>query len=379
MADYKRFLLISGFLLICRLAIAVVPVTVEGVLHSTKNGNIIARVPVIMEIKSAETGEYVLVIGNQRGINALNGSKKALWIFKQQLRIADLRSVTNTVAETGNISIFMPFCNSKNVTFDIPRFREIEGQSFFPFSTTASAGEKIKMSLCMYVVDKNRRRTVVEEETQMILELELPAINIAAPNIAAESRTNETKTTLAVDNELEKYDQTTPEVLALQATQRADSILRVKTSDLDNFIDLKNKELDAFFPLANNMTKGEKEAAESLEALVNKLNENVKIKKDGNIALISDNDMLGEKFAFFNVRYNELIKTIGDLKLPPPKPNWTMYFGIAAGVMLGGMFFMQIWNSLKAKRQQKKLTQQAQDALKGNLMQNVNKDILPKV
>jgi len=94
MADYKRFLLISGFLLICRLAIAVVPVTVEGVLHSTKNGNIIARVPVIMEIKSAETGEYVLVIGNQRGINALNGSKKALWIFKQQLRIADFGVLT---------------------------------------------------------------------------------------------------------------------------------------------------------------------------------------------------------------------------------------------------------------------------------------------
>ena len=55
------------------------------------------------------------------------------------------------------------------------------------------------------------------------------------------------------------------------------------------------------------------------------------------------------------------------------KKNWMMYVGIGLGIlMLGGMFFMQIWNMAKMKRQIRKQQKMMEDEERKRAFENID-------
>ncbi len=364
-------LLVYLFLFLCKHVAAGEPIAKEGVLRSVNTGRIIAKLPIGIEARLDNASEYVLTVGNRNGITGLDGNKKTLWVFRQKLNACDFKNY-HAAVEVNDIATFAPFCSNREVIFNMSKCHEIDNQSEFPFATTVSAGEKIKLTLCLYVASKTRKKTIIEEGAQMLLEFVLPA--------NTGKNTENRVTTLSIDTELSGHGELTPEELNAMARQCEDSLLQVKVMELDIFISKQNQELNTFCTLINNTIQGDKNAVDSLAKLANDLNEKVKIKKEGNIIIISNNDALSEKYALFNTQYNELIQKIEELKKEPEKINWAMYIGIALGVlMLGGMLFMQIWNPIKIKRQQHRLARQADEAARQNEWNNIDINNLDQI
>ena len=118
----------------------------------------------------------------------------------------------------------------------------------------------------------------------------------------------------------------------------------------------KNKEIQAVLAMVSDSTQNlEPKVIDSLDKVVSKMKKLVDEKHTLFQKLEIDDNLLEEKFADFDVDCEKTVDRITILKTLPEN-NWLLYIGIGLGVlMVGSMLFMQIWNPIKAKRQQRRM------------------------
>jgi hypothetical protein len=351
----------------------------EVSLRSVNTGKNFATVPVNIKPNPEAPGEYILEIGDKAGITGADGKQITLWFFKQKLNVKKFKPAGNAV-EVSNIAVLAPFYSGKELTFDIPEYKEINDLFEFPFAATPFAGDKVKLTLCLYAASKTKKKTVIAEELQMLLEFS-PAKAVENAAVAGGNNAASPAGAAGVIEE-EKAAGLTPEELEAKVKAREDSLLQVKTAELDIFISTQNQELNAYLASVSSIEQGDKTAADSLAKLVNLINGRVNVKKEGNIAVISNNDELSEKFTVFNLQYNELIQKIEEqkIKIEPEPVNWMMYAVMGMGAfMLAMTLFMQIWTPIKIKRQQRKAAKEAAKAAQQGELSSININDLDQI
>ena len=319
--------------------------TKEKELHSHQTGKHLLDLSFSVISHPDNPDEYDLNISNAKSSNS-----KSVWVFRQKMDAKLLKKSDSSIG-VKDIDEFSAFCENAEVHFKFSGWKEIKTSLKLPFSTTVTKGNKIDLNLCFYVASQNKKKTIIEDKAKVKLEFFLYKQGEEVIQ-KEEPRT----TTLIVDNTPPGKGENTPEVIARMEKEREDSIKQVKQinkiQDLVFFISKKNEEINALCEEIVSNEKVGKEKIDSLEAAVIELKKIVDLKENGNVDLIADVEGLVNQFTEFSKKHDEAVKKIAELRV---ETNWAMYIGIGMGIlMLGGMLFMQIWNPIKLKRQQRK-------------------------
>ena len=338
--------------------------TKEETLFSSRTGKPLANLILSVSSQPDNPGEYVLNISNTQSSNI-----QSIWIFEQRTS-AELLKKSDPSIEVQNINEFSAFCGSREVRFELTKWRKITTSLKVPFSTTVSEGKDIKLRLYFYAASQKKKKTIIEDEAFIGLEFTLSS-QAGKEN---EKSNENSSTTLRVDTSLGSARVLTPEEIEEKARQREDSIKQVEIQELNSFISKKNEEIDALLLSTYKLTDSKrtigKGTVDSLETIANQLKEEVDFQKSGAGNLIPKEKGLMQQFVSFSTKHTEALKKIGELR--KKEPNWLIYIGAGMGILLlGGMLFMQIWNPIKLKRQQKKQQQEQQRLLEEQEKQRV--------
>ena len=320
-------------------------------LHSSINGKEVAKLTFSVEAKG---NKYILTI-----TNAQSASDTEIWIFPKATKADKIKSLHASLEAKGINDIF-PFCSGNKVNIPISESKIIRSQEKLTLAGALAAGETVTLEMNFYIAAKTKKKSTINNHAKARISLTLPATGTGKNNdVVADG---EDVTTLMIDTDLSVpvAEPTSEERETLQQ-QKTDSLLQIQIADLNLFISEKNTAIEALLSTLNELEKQNKKIEDSIiapiENTMNRLREDVDIRKNSpkNSPVIAEDENLCRKFIDFSSTYTEATKKIQTLRQEPPAVNWGMYIGIAVGVLMAaGMFFMQIWNQIKIKRQQRR-------------------------
>jgi len=332
--------------------------TTKATLYSMKNGNSVGVLSFGVEVKSVDKNpkELYLTIGDKSNeIIEASGNNKSLWIFNKNRNASDLKKDLKNrdyPLDVKDIRDFIPFSENE-IRFDLKDWEEIKKQTKFTFYTNASAGDKITLRMHFYIASKSKNKTVIDDEAKIKLEFTLPQ-----PTTGNGKKQDDELVSLT--DKAANQPAKTPQEQQDDSLKQAEEKERIQqTNDLNVFITQKNKEITSLQEDINQLVSAKnskitKGTLDSLQTIVDSLRIKVKYRDQGYTAIILNNEDLQNKFIKFNSDQSVISKKLDELRQQQSekKSRTLTYFGIGLGaLMIGGMFFMQIWNMTKMKRQ----------------------------
>ncbi len=349
----------------------------EENLYSSRTGKLVTTLNFSIGLNPSKSSEnFLLTIGNKAGITGEKGTKLSLWIFNRKTD-AKTFGRRNSSVSVDDIQIFSPFCENRNVIFSITNARKIENITTIPFDINANPGSKVELVCNIYIASLKKKKTIIEDEVQVKIEFTMPH------QIVRDIDGERDVVTLEVDRDVNPNVELTPEELEEQRVMKEDSLLQAKIQQLNLFISEKNKEIQLLYSIIDSLIQSEtyvKSEVDSLENLIHILKKKVDFQEQGNITVLPNDEELMNKFTEFSSIYSETTRMIEELKTPPAKKNWLMIIGVVVmAVMFAGMFILQIWNQIKAKKMQRKQKKEMEEANKKAKLESLDSDDLGKI
>ena len=341
--------------------------TEEKSLHSTLNGKEITKLTFSVEQK--KPGEYLLTIENKQ-----NSPNTEVWIFHKNAS-ASKGKLSGYPWEVEGVNSVLPFCSGGAVNVPLTETKNVRSKETLLLSGALAEGKTVTLNMNFYIVSKSKKKTVLDNYAKVNLTFTIPAAK-------SDDKSNKPKrpkdpkspqggdddkpvTTLAIDTDLapppSDPQTATPEEIEEARERKADSLLQIQIADLDAFISEKNSAIEDQLAKINELLETRSEKVEEslitpIEKEIKRLEKNVGFRE--NSPAIAENESLRDKFSEFSLMYEEAEDGIRQLRQEPPKPepiNWALYIGLAlGGLMVIGMFGMQIFNQIKIKRQQRR-------------------------
>jgi len=352
-------------------------------LYSIKSGNSIGDLLFSIEVKSLDANpkEFNLIIGDKgNDILGSDENKKTLWIFNKNINASDLKKDLKNrdyPLDVKDIREFVPFCEN-GIRFDLKDWEEIKRQTKFPFYVNGSFGEKITLRLHFYIASKTKKKTVIEDEAKVKLEFTIPSTQKEKKQEGdLISLTERAGSPSAEETQKQQED-------SLKQAQEKERIQR--TNAVDVFITEKNKEVTSLLDEINRLASAKdakitKNTIDSLGVVAEELRKKVDYWDKGYTDILLNDESLQDKFTKFNTDQSTISRKLEDLSQQQvEKKNWMIYVGVGLGVlMLGGMFFMQIWNMAKMKRQIRKQQKMMEEEERKRAFDSIDINELDKI
>ena len=350
--------------------------TTKETLYSTLNGRSLGDITFSIEVKSLTMvpKEFFLVIGEKNdGVLETPKANKTVWFFNNNTTVNELkRELKNRdyTLEVKNFREFLPFSET-GIKFDLKNWTEIKKQTKLTFFIDAPSGKEITLKLHLYVASMDKKKTIIEDDSRVSLSFTLPY----APANSSSSSSSPSASSpggvplqggvagaaavVSLNETIGNQPPQTPEEKEAEMEKKAQAAERLKrTNELNLFISVKNKEIATIITdidlMANDKTrKLNTKDVDSIELLVHELRKKVDYYDKGFTDILLQDETIQDKFTKFSSDQSVALKKLAEAKQKiGSKYNWLMPVGIGTGVtLLGGMFFMQIYNQIRAKRQ----------------------------
>ena len=359
--------------------------TKKETLYSTLNGRSLGDVSFSVEVKSLVMNpkELYLIIGDKNDEIIESGkANRSLWFFNGSTTINDIRRDLRTrdyTLEVKNFREFMPFCENE-IKFELKNWNEIKKQTKLTFFLDAPYGAEVTLKLHVYVATVDRRRTIIENDARVTLAFMLPeeppsntTVTSTSMSLgggsggsgggASGSGSNNTGGGVTLEHSVVNPPPGTIEINEEEIAKKTMEAERLKQIlELDAFISEKSKEINFLMIDLDQMTQDKSrkitmKMLDSMELAINEWRKKVEYYEKGYSEILLKDKSLLNKFTQFSSDQSVALNMLSDARHTiKSKYSWLTPVGIGLGVtLLGGMFFMQIFNQIRSKRQMLKM------------------------